>query len=360
MNKPTCTVICRSNSPHLQQIYTGFAQLQRRGAIRLKQIISPPEQSNAVTPSPTHAFRHAQLEVLVEGEVRLCYDLHDSDSLDAEHLERADYYFKRSFSPGAGAGGQRAQVFPLGLNYLVYPDFIDRHTVQRSIILGPVRARVTSTLRALQIGPVFAPRLSQLEAIPAPEQQPRVLFMARLWDPYDNPTRPRERVEEREAINEMRVGCIRLLRRELGTAFYGGVAHTAYARRHYSDVLLDNAGDGSQARYLRLLRDFPIAVATQGLYGSTGWKFGEYIACAKAVLSERLNHEAPGALRDGHNYLSFSSPEECVSQALRLIANDELRRSMMGANYTYYQRHLRPDVLVGNTLRLALARSMTF
>jgi hypothetical protein len=95
-------------------------------------------------------------------------------------------------------------------------------------------------------------------------------------------------------------------------------------------------------------------VATTGLHGSTGWKLAEYVAFAKAIVSERLVYEVPGAFAPGRNYIEFTSPEECLNGAVRLIEDGALRQQLMQNNAAYYRDYLRPDALVRNALQTAL------
>jgi hypothetical protein len=56
----------------------------------------------------------------------------------------------------------------------------------------------------------------------------------------------------------------------------------------------------------------------------------------------------------GQNFIEFTSPEECVSGAVRLIEDPALRRQIMQNNWAYYRDYLRPDVLVKNAITRAL------
>ena len=68
-----------------------------------------------------------------------------------------------------------------------------------------------------------------------------------------------------------------------------------------------------------------------------------------------LNCTLPGAFLPEHNYLSFANADECVTGVERLFAEPELTANLMSANADYYQRFLRPDKLVMNSLRGVLA-----
>jgi hypothetical protein len=67
-----------------------------------------------------------------------------------------------------------------------------------------------------------------------------------------------------------------------------------------------------------------------------------------------LVYAVPGDFGSGRNYLEFTSPEECVDGAVRLIEDATLRRQIMRNNAAYYRDYLRADILVKNALTRAL------
>jgi hypothetical protein len=146
-----------------------------------------------------------------------------------------------------------------------------------------------------------------------------------------------------------------LLKDALGPRFTGGFSHNRFTLEQYPDLLAP-AGSTSQQNYLRTLQSFPICVASTGLHGSTGWKLAEYVAFSKAILSERLVYTTPGPFAPHRNYIEFTSPEECLSGALRLVEDTALRQQLMQSNAAYYGAYLQPDALVRNALTTALDR----
>lgn len=344
-----CELICHSNSKHLQYVFTGFALLARRGLIDLRQSIV---KQSAVLPQRVQHLRtarHAHLRVVVDGRLRLHYDTHDSEEIDEEYFEQADHYFKRSYSRAyvERAGYDMGKIHPLGLYYEVYPNGLDLRRYSR--ILALEHGGTTKVRKLVHA----VPKLSEAEALPDFDAPPRILFNVKAWDPHDAADRLPEKVEERRQLNEMRARCLRLLKAEFGSAFYGGFVHGPYARKHFRDLLLPDERLASKSNYMKLLRSFPICVATTGLHGSIGAKFAEYICLSKAILSERLSYEVPGDIQEGRNYLQFTTAEECVAQARRLFDDAELRHRLMVNNARYYNAWLRPDVLVLNTLLTA-------
>ncbi len=178
--------------------------------------------------------------------------------------------------------------------------------------------------------------------------------MVTAHDPHDDPLRAKAKLDERAHINQVRANCIRMLRAELGPQFYGGFRHNPYTVKSYKDVLLDDPRNARKQRYLEIVQQFPICIATTGLHGSIGGKFGEYVALSKAIVSEKLQYEVPGTLQSERNYLEFSSPERCVEQSMRLINDEQLRMNLMLNNSYYYQNFLRPDMLVFNAIAIAM------
>jgi hypothetical protein len=126
-----------------------------------------------------------------------------------------------------------------------------------------------------------------------------------------------------------------------------------YARKHYPDCTLDGSLT-RKGKYLALVKQSDICIASMGLHGSNGWKLAEYVAASKAIVSEHLRYEVPGNFSPQRNYLPFDRPEECVRNVGELIANERLAYRLKVNNYEYYHTFVRPDRLVLNTLIVAL------
>ena len=349
----TCHMICHSNSHHLSQIYTGFTLLQRSGAIVLSQECRKENFFDAAKPQHLRDARRTHLSVIVNGDIKLHYDTHDSYEIDEDASAAADYYFKRSYAPSKIPKSLKSKVFPLGLNYQIYPEGFDHFEEQRVIELehrpiGPGPSPVPNK-------PLFRPTPENMHSVPDSLQEPKVLFMTRAWDPSDHPDRSREKIEERMYLNETRARCVELLRREFGSRFLGGFARTAYALRNYGNLLLEDDETSSKENYVGLLSLYPICVTTAGLHASIGWKMGEYVAFSRAIVSESLSCRLPGRFKAGENYLEFDEPERCVSAARKLFSDAALRCRLMKRNYQYYLDYLKPDVSIKRTLDIGLS-----
>ena len=206
----------------------------------------------------------------------------------------------------------------------------------------------------------FLPTIAHMSAPPVLAQEPRVLFMARAWDPAgEGAPLSAEDKAEREQINKTRARCIELLRKELGPLFYGGFARNTYAIQTYKELVLESPVSSGKKNYLSLLQHYPICIATTGLHGSIGWKLAEYVAFSKSVVSERLKPVVPCGFEPKRNYFEFDTPEECVRKTVQLIEDKSARQLMMENNWAYYNSHLSPDKLVCRTLNIARGMGTT-
>lgn len=335
-------------SHHLDQLYTGLELLKRKKIIEVKynKNYQPFNKINIV-------------KARINGKFDVVYDLFDStDWLLGETEEKnlsyfyeylqCDYYFKRSFNK---AFQDRilnyTTVLPFGFNYPVNVKHILKH-------------RILNELKELIDYPFFhrffkfnthSVPPSEFEHLPVPNKENRIIFLVRLWDPkgVNEKIESKEISDEREQINISRVNCIKACKKEFGNLFLGGVQDIPFSRKYCPDLILPRYIT-SRHSYLRSVKSSNICVATTGLHGSIGWKFAEYIAAARAIVTEPLNFEVPGEFAESKNYLTFESPDELISKILYLQRNRDEMKKMMIANYQYYQAYLRPDILVLNTL----------
>jgi hypothetical protein len=86
------------------------------------------------------------------------------------------------------------------------------------------------------------------------------------------------------------------------------------------------------------------------LHNSIGWKLGEYVAGARAILTEPLNFSLPGNFSRGSNYYEFENPEQLITQVDELLSNPEQILETMKNNYYYYNNFVKPKNLILNTL----------
>jgi hypothetical protein len=297
------------------------------------------------------------LFVILDQKKTIYYDTSDSAHLRRDALEICDIYFKRSYTSALIPDGYHSKVYPLGLNYEIYVGKANLHEMSRFLLRKAALDDFPKELlkRCAELTSFsFLPTMAHMCAPPVLTQEPRVLFMARAWDPEGESAALSAREKtERTVINTTRARCIQLLRKELGSRFYGGFAPTRYAVQTYKGLVLKNPISAGKKNYLSLLQDYPICISTTGLHGSIGWKMGEYVAFSKAIVSERLKRVVPCDFESNQNYFEFDTPEECVQQTIKLIEDKPSRQRMMENNWSYYNHYLSPDKLVWRTLDIA-------
>ncbi|ENO0816296.1 hypothetical protein PAK39_15700 [Proteus mirabilis] len=96
-----------------------------------------------------------------------------------------------------------------------------------------------------------------------------------------------------------------------------------------------------------MMKEHEICITSTGLHKSTGWRFGEFVAASRAIISEPLNYVVPGNF---DNYLPFNNIEELYLAIEKLVNDKELRYDMMKRNNIYYNNYLKPDRLILNTI----------
>ena len=352
--KLECQLTIRSNLVHLQQLYTGLSILRRQKRITLGFGAADPLAS---VPQST-TLHPSVISLYVNGKV-VVFDVADAAGLNPEMLSAADLYFKRSYDAAVvETSGALAKVRPYGLNYWVLPNFVDGFGLRRALALYRGKRLVRQIAPTLDVGNRlhYSPRLRDLQASPMPKQEPKILFLARTWDPDKSHFQITEaRQADRREINDMRAACVRALRKRFGGRFTGGLAPTAHARAQYPDCVVGEAGVTEKKHYLNMVKRHSICVSTTGLQGSVGWKFGEYVALSRAIVSEPLGSKVPGKFGQDRNFLEFETVDQCVEQVGILMDSAEKRAKLMQANYDYYQVALRPDQLVLNCLQQVLS-----
>jgi hypothetical protein len=344
-----CHVILSHLEPGFNALLTGLGMLADSGQLRLTQELRPSPAPRTDGPWHLRSKALSALELVVDGR-SAHLDAHDSWEIDLHAYATHDWYFKRSLDPRRFPVGAYPKLRPLGLLTDVRADGVDRWEARR-IAAQPIAFRqraammlrfITHTAASLvDCGP--RPNLALMHAAPWVAQEPRVLFMAGAWDPAQVPAEAPDKAAEFESINETRAACIRLLRREFGARFFGGLQHSEFARRRYPDVLLPQARAASKRAYLKRVRDYPVCVATTGLHGSNGWKLAEYVGLSRAIVTQRLRYAVPGEFAAPRNYLTFETADECVGQVSQLMQDATLRASQMQANQHYYHAWMRPD-----------------
>lgn len=326
-------------NPHISQILTGFLLLQREKKIDLEITKAPKADV------PFHALVEAQ----VSGKT-IAFDTMDGYNFDLkaaeEYINKVDFYFKRSYSDSKNqAFSTQAQkkIHPLGFNYHVTcpgNPCDDRGVVEYG-------KEMLNKLRGKQPRRYFTADKFEKRA-DYKKDNLSILFFTRLWEAD---TGNKNWDMERAEINRSRVEILRELLRMYPNNCRGGVFRSPAAQELCPDLIVDGTYT-NRNRYLPLMQASDICIGTMGLHESIGWKNAEYIAAARAVVSEKFHYRVPGDFAEGKNYLPFSRKEDCIKQVRYLMENPAAVYEMKQANEAYYQSYLRPDRLVWNALNV--------
>jgi hypothetical protein len=327
-------------SLHTSQIYTGLSILEASGLVELK-------------------FYKGRYYRPIRGVI--CADLHgkkvvyemgdNPEQVMHEYYETADIYFKRMATQQLI--NQFPKIAPLGFNYAVYhrgDHFFKRSLVARDkISMFKAIVNKNKALAALAGIKTHAAgsSLHQQEALPNPLLPPMIIFSARLWN---SKTGDAVKDAERNNINRQRIDIVRKLRQKFGDQFIGGIEDSLLARQECPELILPKKLFTQKINYVKHLRQCTIGIATPGLEGSVGFKLAEYIAFSKAIISTNINALVPGNFAVGKNYLNYTTADDCITMAEKLMADKVATHEMMEHNFQYYQQYLRPDKLVWNSI----------
>jgi hypothetical protein len=347
-----------NNSAHLQQLYAGFAKLKTLGIIDL---------AVANNARATRESNAPLLFVTVDDKHKVIYDALDGFNWVPGSIEEnltffqaqfsADYYFKRSFNQRlVNAAPLGCKVRPLGLNYHVRPN--------NRLIEFSVTDRLREVIRGNDLASKIlgmnndnmALPAEDYEHVPIPGKDIKILFLTRVWNPDE--FKSNQTSSYIETINESRVAAVKSCRKEFGSIFCGGLTDDSFSRE-YEPSLIAPFSFTNKKSYLKLVKEHAICIATIGLHGSIGWKFGEYVAASRAILSDPLVYEVPGNFAKDQNYLEFRSQQELMN-GIEFLLHDRLAlMEMMRENYCYYNAWLKPENLVLNTLLTILEDQAT-
>ena len=335
------TIDLYSHRHHLKQILTGFHLYGLKIGEKIK-IFDKCDKKKIDTIACLVHYR----------DKKIVYDVQDGYQ-DFEAMKtligNCDYYFKRNYSDDENKkfaekiSDPKAveKIFPLGFNYTV--------TYQWSPLNygTPWKERIKRLLGFKNTpNAYFKPEV--FEGVPNYDgRKPHIFFQTRLWDiPEDYPDWKKK---QWNWINQTRLTIVRTLKKEFPDTYDGGLIDNEINRKIAPDLILPEE-ETRRENYIERMKHADICINTTGLHMSIGGKTGEYIAAARAIVHEKFYYAVTGDFKEGKNYLSFTTAEECIAAIKRLIDNPQLILEMQKNNFDYYQNYLEPCKLIENTL----------
>jgi hypothetical protein len=361
--KPITVVLyADSNGTHLHQIYTGLDLLSRKKEIKLVLRLS-----NGLTKKrPNRQF--LALDIIQSNVTKsVIFDMQDSAEIGLpESLRFCDVYFKRSYNKeqfNLFDLSRIPKILPFGLNYQVAVK--NRTLTIKRLVLeyisrpfNPLNKRNNFHLHNIKElldfnfrdRKIFIPDYNSLTPISF-EKKYDILFICRLWDPEELNEKNRE---DAIKINKTRVNILRHLKTNFKERFVGGLQKSKFSEKYAPDLVIQDRKFTSRENYFSLVRQSAIVISTQGLLDSIGWKFAEYVALGKAIISEPIKSELPGIFQANYHYLEFNSTQECCNNVELLINNPEKLKGLEANTTKYFEKHLNPESLMRECIERAI------
>lgn len=335
-------------------LIAGIGAMARTGALSLNL------QTLKSTSSKEGVLRWDVQNIDLGLERKIAFEEFDrNDIFDHATLEEVECYFKRNYSPEATLAlplEWRSKVLPGGIIFGGFTDGSWR--LSGKAALASFVAEIDSLgfrgfKRALRrLAKNFDDILgylnvSALENIPNDPVSDRLVFQTRIW-----PTESDPEIDRRE-VNTFRIAIVRALRAEFGSTDLIGLLQSDFALETAPDAILSRKV--RRKEYAQQLRTSLIAVNSHGLDGSGGYKLGEALAAGCALVSQPFVFDLPKQLIPEVNYLPFRTPEECVNQCRRLLADRPLAERMRAANQEYYRANVQPEAFARDLLARAFS-----
>jgi len=372
-NKHKKTIICKivyGNivDPHLSQILAGYQLLQDDGILKYTTEYNP----NYIKQKYIH---NVLIEVNFNNGLRICYDLADGyqsfidmPKFDAI-LNTVDFYFKRSCDFEINKSlKNNEKIKPLGFNYPVscQNNPYDRFIYATNNPIDYAKKYVSYLRNIKKYQPFYY--YDKFENTPKEhDKKYKILYSVRLWNHQEitlesvqNGFPQLEINKAKQVLDKLqsdwksvtyeRIEQIRALKETFGEQFLGGVIKNEYSLKIASDIIAPKE-IVNRLNYIQLIKGDFVCIANRGLYNSIGWKFGEYIAASRAIITEPLAYEVVGNFEESKNYLTFNSTENLLNQAKQLLENPKKIFEIERNNHVYYNEYLRPDKLIISTLK---------
>jgi hypothetical protein len=356
--------------PHLSQILAGYQLLKDEGILKFNVEFNPKYIAD-------NYIHNVLIEVNFNNGQRIVYDLSDGyqSFIDMKKfdkiLDNLDYYFKRSSKDKINSVLKNKQkIKTLGFNYpvscknnpfdkFIYTgtNYIDHAKKYVSFLRNVKRNQHLYYYNHFENEPNFN------------DDEYKILYSVRLWDhekiKFINVQNGFPELDINEAkqvfekwqldcksITQERITQIRALKEHFGDKFVGGVSKSELSLRIANDIIAPNEVV-NKLNYMQLIKGNFICVANRGLHNSIGWKFGEYIAASRAIITESLSYDVVGDFEENKNYATFNSTESLIEKAEYLLNNRNVIHDMEKSNQDYYNAFLRPDKLILNTLEVS-------
>lgn len=274
---------------------------------------------------------------------------YSDDIIFLENHENYDYYFKRSL----GLNSNYKNVYPLNFNVPLSYKTINLLLKLNKEFLFHKHNR-TEFYRALDIFHLKSNSAHSLLDVRKLNKNMNhgnreALYYTRLWNPH-SASDPEEK-ERRLIQNDFRINACRIIKNKFEHA-KTGLYPDLYSIKKAPDIVLD-LKSCKKSNYLRVLRQYSIGIADDGLKDTPGWKIGEYLLYGKAVISTPINIQIDNFKKDT-NFLELSnrSGYEDLPDAISDLQKNDRFLEMGQTNLNWSDTYLHPKNYINRILEI--------
>lgn len=356
---------------NLSLIFAGLSILEKERYLKIRKI----NQVFDFKKSGRYPNRLV-LELKIEGKVIAIdisdgyQDIHSPEFMDAI-LENIDYYYKTSYDPEFAEkllNKDKFRQFGLLFKGTCPGNVFEKEMSKFYFRDGKYKAAVYNRLFVKK-----DQKSGSFENIVSLNHydEYNVMMWTRLWEcrlgnPYDvMKTYPELTFEQAEKkakdsyemvmdVNKERVETIRTLKTELGEKFIGGLSDDEISRSLAPELIAADSRVTTRDGYVRTLKTNVVNVLSKGLNGCIGARYCETFAAGRAFLTDKLCYQLYGNVSPGQNYLEYADSAELTENLYLLLENPDMIHQMETNNSEYYNKYLRPDVLLKRVIESSL------
>jgi len=369
LDKIKCKILFNDNpgNTHLSQVLAGYKLLENQEILKI-DCIKPYREFRS-----SGMYEHNGIAEVCFGDKILAYDLadgyqsiHRKDVFDNQ-MNRLDFYFKRSYNPSFHKDMKnKNKVKALGLNYLCT---CKGNPYDRFFFNSLKPSEFRRLAAHVHIGDRDKFFFEQFESNEKKYNDYKLLFLTRIWNsegtnaknikktyPYLSDIQAEEEAKRwknsLDSATESRIEYVKALREHFGDKVIAGISRSDFSEKVCPDLIVSDDFT-ERNNYLRMIKENYICITSEGLHNSIGWKFAEYVAAGKAIITEPLFYEVPFSFTENQNYLVYNDVDSLINKCEYLLNNVSAIHQMESNNRNYYSEHVRPDMLVLDTLKTA-------
>lgn len=171
-----------------------------------------------------------------------------------------------------------------------------------------------------------------------------IFFIATIWD------------KATDYINLQRAKFIRACKNLSEVKFEGGFVDVGYDASYIEDLeeLMYKDRKIPLDEFIDKTKRSSLVFNNPSVAYCHGWKLGEYLAMAKAIISVPLSNQLPVPLKHRANIFFVEDSEASIQSAIEeIIGNDKLRHTLEHGAKDYWERVAKPEAVISYILSKA-------